>query len=594
MSEITAQDPSKSLFKRIVVNAVIIILSVLFCLLLLELVLRTGIFDKEDSPSPVWIPHKFIKVHDEINQKNWQFAKQNPYRFTDKPRELEKRTGLTRLAILGDSFVWGYAIPFKQTWNHKLEKMIINKYEGFEVLHWGQGAWSTIDELSFLEKDGVQYDIDMLIVGWVDNDPDMRDFGNKHYTWQKHFLVKVLRFFFPNSMSFIISHVNKFLTTHFYTDHQYHNWVKRLYSDENLKKYSHLLRDLSSFCNSKNIKLLFVLTPQRYDDQIREEFDKIIPLIEEANIEYLNLFPAVKKELGHINPRKLWANPADGHPGTLLTDLYAKHVFNYLENQGTFLKDRVSRADLLLKQYRENKNDFSAIKDLMNMALTEGNWNIRKEAAVALGKTDDPRAVDHLIAVLKENSPDIREAAVDALGELHDPRTVKPLITSLGDKDTHVRKRAVMSLGRKNDPAIIGPLITTALNDSDHFVRRRALLTLTKIHDPRIVECLIKSLKDKFYFNRKTAIVALGKKKDKRAVEPLVDLLSDENRDIRAETVDALGNIHDPRTVQVLKETSLNDKDPYVRDLAADAIKKITGKEFGKYRRKLLRMWQMF
>jgi hypothetical protein len=38
-------------------------------------------------------------------------------------------------------------------------------------------------------------------------------------------------------------------------------------------------------------------------------------------------------ELGKYQNRALWANPADGHPGNLVTEVYAKHVFSYLNEE---------------------------------------------------------------------------------------------------------------------------------------------------------------------------------------------------------------------------------------------------------------------
>jgi HEAT repeat protein/lysophospholipase L1-like esterase len=582
------------LLRKITINTAIIITAILSCLLLFELFLRTGILDGKDSPNPVWIPHKFTKIHEEINQQNWEVAKHNPYRFTDKVRNLKKDRGVTRIAVLGDSFVWGYGIPYKEAWGHKLDKMITDKYQNFEVMNWGMSGWSTIDELSFFEKHGIKYNIDMLIIGWVDNDADMRAFENKHYQWQKNITIKLLRRLFPNAVSFIVSYTNNFLTTYFYTDHQYQNWMKQLYSKENLTAYLEVLHDLSSYCNSKNIKLLFLLTPQRYDDIISDEFAKIIPILEEANIKYLNLLPDVKKEFGLINPRKLWANPGDGHPGTLLTDLYAKNAFNYLEKRNIFSQAKNSQISSLLEQFQRDKDNYPPLKRLLNIALHEDDWDIRKEAAVILGKINDPHTVDNLIRAIKENSPNVRAAAADALGEIDAPETVKPLIEALNDEINFVRKRAVMSLEKKITPRVIDSLISTALRDKDQYVRRHALLSLAKINNPRVVECLIQSLNDTSFHNRRTAIIALGKTMDKRAVDPLIALLHDKSKDIRAEAVEALGTINDLQTVKILQDTSLGDEDPYVRDLAADAIKKITGKEYGKYRRKLLRMWQMF
>ena len=581
------------MFKKIAIRTLVVFLSLLFCLFLFELTLRTGWFDGEDNQTPIWIPNKFQKIDDEINKKNWELAKHNPYRFTDKVRDVKKKTGVLRIAVIGDSFIWGYGLPYEQVWSHKLEKKITQKYKNIEVMSWGQSAWATMDELSFLEKYGIQYDINMLIVGFVDNDPFMGDIELKHYNWQKNILIKVLKIIFPDSVSFIISYTNNLLTKFFYEDYQYQNWLKALYSDDNLQKYQELLQDFSRFCNSKNIKLLFVLAPQSHNNIIGEEFNKIIPLLEQADIKYLNLFPVVKKDLGHINVRKLWANPANGHPGPLLTELFADEVLNYLERQGILLNDKVSHARKLAEYLRKNEKDSRAAEALVNIALYDIDWDVRKEAAVLFGKINNSSAIDRLIDALNDKNPDIREAAADALGEIKDSRAITPLIAALQDNASHVRKRVILALEKKNDPSIIDPLINIAIKDDDKYVRRRALLALSNIEDDRVVNCLIHSLKEGFYYNRKTAVIALGKTKSPLSVTPLIELLKNDVRDIRTEAAVALGEIGDSRAVEALKIASLKDEDPYVRDLAADAIKKLTGKEFGKYRRKLMRMWQM-
>jgi HEAT repeat protein len=582
------------MLKKIFVGAAIFASTVIFCLLLLELTLKTGFFDRVDSPSPVWIPNKFVKIDNAINRKNYEYAHLNPYGFTDTNRDIKKKNGIKRIAVLGDSFIWGYGLPYEQIWSHKLEKMILDKYKNIELMSWGLSAWSTLDEMSFLEKHGIKYDIDMLIVGFVTNDPDIGDVKMKPYKWQGNILIKTLKILFPDAISFIASYTNRFLTEHFYADHQYDNWEKALYTDENLLNYLEILQDFSRFCNSKNIDLLFVLTAPESNDIIIEKFNKIIPLLEQAHIKYLNLLPSLQKHLGHIPTRKLWANPANGHPGDFSTSVIAKEVYNYLETKGTFSPYNIQNIKITKENTSGKISSQIAITDLINTILNDKDWDIKKKAAIALAEMENPKAVDMLINALNNKNPDIREAAVSALGEMTEPGTVVPLINMLRDEDFHVRIRAVLELEKKDDPRIVEAFIRTVKKDKNQYVRRRALLALSKIKDPRVVESLIACLKDNFYFNRKTAVIALGKTHDQSAVDSLIALLNDDVRDIRTEIVEALGEIGDLRAVTALKITALNDNDPYVRDLAADAIKKMTGKDFAKYRRKLLRMWQKY
>lgn len=165
------------------------------------------------------------------------------------------------------------------------------------------------------------------------------------------------------------------------------------------------------------------------------------------------------------------------------------------------------------------------------------------------------------------------------------------LLKALNDKNPHVRKRAILSLEKIDASGVIKHLSILATTNNDRYVRRRAILALAKFKEPQAAEALIYSLKDEFPPNRKAAAIALGKTKEVKAVEPLIALLEDNIREIRIEAVEALGETKDPRAIKPLKKVALHDKDSLIRDLASDALKKITGKEFGRYRRAFLRLW---
>ena len=71
---------------------------------------------------------------------------------------------------------------------------------------------------------------------------------------------------------------------------------------------------------------------------------------------------------------------------------------------------------------------------------------VRKNAAEALGKIKDPRAVEPLITALKDEYSGVRWHAAWSLGEIQDPRAVEPLIEALKDEDSGVRLSAAWSL----------------------------------------------------------------------------------------------------------------------------------------------------
>lgn len=298
--------------------------SILVCLIILELILSIDIFDNEEDPTPVYIPVKFMKLNAEINRTNKIIASNNKHGFNDRPREYTKPESIIRIAVLGDSFIWGHGVDYDTIWSHKLEKKFLEY--NVEVLSWGKNGWSTGDELNFLKNEGIKYNIDLLIVGFVTNDPDL------HNIPQKQLLLTPTKKYFLNSTAFLTSYINR-LTAMYFPEYGYANWVKRLYSDDNLRKYREVLVEFYSFCQDKNIKLLFVLTPNNYAEHFKEKYNKIIPFFNEIGIQYLNLYPIIHKEFHTTNPRKLWANPANGHPGEPVTSVYADETFKYLMNQ---------------------------------------------------------------------------------------------------------------------------------------------------------------------------------------------------------------------------------------------------------------------
>lgn len=322
---------SESAKRKFIQNLLLIFLALSFCLIGLELILRTGWFDDLDNPAPVWIPARYQEADKEINVINSIIAKNNSYLFNDRQREIAKPAGYFRVAVLGDSFIWGDGVPYEIIWSHKLENELLRGYNKTEIISWGRDGWSTQDEFNFLKQEGIKFKPDLVLVGFVTNDPDLGDYRQKFLSWQNTAIMMPVKFFLPNALDFIGSYFNTFIENKFLSDYGYSKWEDKLYLPENLAKYQNLLLEFSRFCQDNKIKLVFVLTPNIPHPSYREKYDLVIPLLTAAEIDYLDLYPAVVEDLEQYSYRQLWANPADGHPGALVTGVYAKEVLNYLE-----------------------------------------------------------------------------------------------------------------------------------------------------------------------------------------------------------------------------------------------------------------------
>ena len=98
-----------------------IIAGVIFGLLLLVLV--SEVMDVADS-----FDSDGYELNKRVNERNQQYANTNVFGFTDKERTMRKPKGVFRIAVLGDSFIWGDGLPYEKVWSHKLEQRLEAKY----------------------------------------------------------------------------------------------------------------------------------------------------------------------------------------------------------------------------------------------------------------------------------------------------------------------------------------------------------------------------------------------------------------------------------------------------------------------------------
>ena len=88
------------------------------------------------------------------------------------------------------------------------------------------------------------------------------------------------------------------------------------------------------------------------------------------------------------------------------------------------------------------------VYDLVYAAVSGTDTAARLRAVVALGKSDDPRAVRPLADLLADADPEIRLSATTALGQLKSGRPVEDLIARLRDRNEQpaIREQAAVAL----------------------------------------------------------------------------------------------------------------------------------------------------
>ena len=114
------------------------------------------------------------------------------------------------------------------------------------------------------------------------------------------------------------------------------------------------------------------------------------------------------------------------------------------------------------------------------------------DAAVALGKSSDPKAVEGLVAALDAGTtPKVAVAECAALGAKKDARAVVILVQYAHHRAPEVRKAALAALAQIADPRV-SPALIAALGDSDPEVRAAAAKGIADRRDKSAEERLIK------------------------------------------------------------------------------------------------------
>lgn len=90
-----------------------------------------------------------------------------------------------RILVLGDSLAWGFGVEQDETFTERLELML----PGTEVINAAVSGYSTDQELLWLERDGIRYRPDTVVVLVAGNDITMNTQGRVYYKYFKPYFT---------------------------------------------------------------------------------------------------------------------------------------------------------------------------------------------------------------------------------------------------------------------------------------------------------------------------------------------------------------------------------------------------------------------
>jgi len=204
--------------------------------------------------------------------------------------------------------------------------------------------------------------------------------------------------------------------------------------------------------------------------------------------------------------------------------------------------------------------DRRGTKPLIELYKKEKNVSVRRHIVMGLWALKDERAIELFVEILNTPNEELkaRSSAVFGLAYiarhniLERERVVDILLYELklmqeGKKSSDVRTSLVEAIGQTNSPSAVEPLIDELRKGN--MWAAEALGNIGKdVKDDRIIEALIEGLKHEDELMKMVIAKTLGEMGDKRAVEPL------------------------EKTLEEVKKGN--------KDIIANALKKLTGKEY--------------
>ncbi len=222
----------------------------------------------------------------------------------------------------------------------------------------------------------------------------------------------------------------------------------------------------------------------------------------------------------------------------------------------------------------------TVIPVLVDLLSHDPHPDMRRTAALSLGKIADSKSVTAITTSLKDKDALVREYSAWALGQMDQElpkNTSLALIMALGDTSTAVKQAAAQALGNAIPQTELLTLLKQIIAVSEVSTRRSVVQALSELEIPSSYQVFLEAVKDKDARVRQIAIAGLGELGDPRALILFRKyLLNDPDEGVRTEAAFRIGILGGQSDIPILKRAIESDSTPNVHLWASWALKEVT------------------
>ena len=296
----------------------------------------------------------------------------------------EKEKDEKRILVIGDSFTYNYGGDnINYTWWKQLNRKIKEEgYSNVNVYATGKPFTNTADELEKVlnnEQLMERIDPDLIIVGYVRNDPEERDETNSYN------LLKQIgdqppenNEIYKNNPTLYQEMIERYSSMEVDYDklksmgdllglYRDDIWALLLVEGENLQKYKDVLKKFDNRMKELDIPYFFYFTDIRDGNKLIEQaLDTVLNAMKELGIstqivpydyEYIGInLPQTKEDY------RFGINPVDEHPGVAVNHVFATNALDILKKNYSFIFENKVYQDI--NELELNINDTMPFLDV--------------------------------------------------------------------------------------------------------------------------------------------------------------------------------------------------------------------------------------
>ncbi len=280
-----------------------------------------------------------------------------------------EHAGKKRIMVVGDSFVWGDGSNnVNDLWWRQLDCELKRRgYNDVEVIAAGLNGASTREESGWLHSLLPKYKPDLVVLGYVTNDPDEKQADGRPYVRMlskelkdDDFLLSKLNGLLPN-LTGQLRQIRKLARQAQVSEKsgalEYADWELAILTGDNFKAYDKTVTDLAAYLKAAHVPAFIVALPAGFQNKTKENtasqgnffesvraynscrFEKVKPVFAHHGLNFVDTAkdfaeaasqdPLLKSSNSAL---RLGINPGNGHPGPFSTHFYAVSAANTIEH----------------------------------------------------------------------------------------------------------------------------------------------------------------------------------------------------------------------------------------------------------------------